>query len=183
MVLLEHADLKTDGTPYRVNFYTAKLANAGCDYQTQSCEYTVPASVFDVECKALVGFDGAKLAGTVLTAGGPGTSFPFTIPISGLPLTITVYNARIKADVTLVGGAITAMKGVIGGAVPKEDIKAAVEALPPEQFPAGFSKDTIMGFIDVLVQNDVDTNGDGSVDAASIGIPFEAIGGTITGAQ
>ena len=183
MLLLEHAGVKTDGSAYTINFYTAKSADGGCDYQTQSCPYTVSASAFDAECAALVGFPGATIKNGVLTAGGPGTSFPFEIPISGLPLSITIYNARIKADVTLSGGQITGLAGIIGGAVPKEDIKAAVSALPPEQFPAGFSKETILNLLDVLVVNDVDSDGNGSKDAASIGIPFQAISGSIVGVQ
>ncbi|GMV44397.1 MAG: hypothetical protein AMXMBFR64_61130 [Myxococcales bacterium] len=183
LLLLEHADVKTDGTPYDIHFFTAKTATEGCDFQTQSCPYTVSASAFDDDCNALISFPGATIKGGVLTAGGPGTSFPFEIPISGLPLQITIYSARIQAEVTLTDGTITGLQGIIGGAVPKEDIKAAVSALPAEQFPAGFSKETILNLLDVLVVNDIDSDGNGTKDAASIGIPFQAISGTIVGVQ
>jgi hypothetical protein len=182
-LLLEHDGLSTDGTAYTLNFYTGKLAQDGCDSLSQSCAYTVSAGAFDEECNALIGFDGAKIAGSVLTAGGPSTSFPFSLPISGLDLTITINKAKLKADVTVNEGLVTSMKGVIAGAVSKAELKAAISALPPEQFPAGFSKETILGFVDVLVQNDIDVDGDGTKESASIGIPFEAIPGTITGVK
>ena len=183
VLLLEHAGLATDGTPYTINFFTASPVGGGCDIQTQPCAYNVSKSAFDLDCNALVSFEGAKIVGTKLTAGGPGTTFPFELPISGLQLTVTIYNAKLEATVTVQGSEIPSMTGLIAGAVRKDELKAAISALPEDQFPAGFSKDTILSFLDLLVQNDIDTDGDGTMDAASIGIPFDSISGIIAGVK
>jgi hypothetical protein len=42
-------------------------------------------------------------------------------------------------------------------------------------------KELVKTMVNMLVQNDVDSDGDGSLDAASIGLPFTALQGQIVG--
>ena len=73
------------------------------------------------------------------------------------------------------------MTGVLGGAIAKEAIMAAIDAVDPSSFPAGLTKDSIKGLLGFLLANDIDTNGDGTKDAVSIGLVFNANAGFILG--
>jgi hypothetical protein len=108
--------------------------------------------------------------------------FPWQIPLSEeTVLDITLFAARIEATVTVKQGLVTKMDGIIGGAIPKASFLAAIDAVPAEQLP--LPKDMIVQLIQGLVVNDIDTDGNGSPDAASIAIPFEAIPAGIVGME
>jgi hypothetical protein len=85
--------------------------------------------------------------------------------------------------VTVSGGKVAAMTGVLGGAVPKQQIIDAITAIPDDQWPPTIPVDkaTILSLIDILVVPDIDGDGDGVAESASLGIKFSAIGGQITG--
>jgi hypothetical protein len=122
-----------------------------------------------------------QLAGTLLKAGGPTTNFPFTLPIQGLPLQVTIYGARIEATVALQGDQVTAFEGILAGAVPKASLMAAIDGLPDTGLPAGLDKASIKSLLEVLVESDIDTNGDGVKDAASIALKIKGVPAAITG--
>jgi len=66
------------------------------------------------------------------------------------------------------GGQVTAMSGVLGGAVPKQTLIDALRQVPDDALPA--PKEAIISLVETLVINDIDTDGDGVKDAASIGV-------------
>lgn len=184
LVLLEHKGFRTDGKPYVLAVYAARKldpSNPNCNVQTDVCKYLVDKASFDDDCNPLVSFDNAKIVGNKLTAGGKGYVFPFELPLIGsATLTLTLYFARVEAEVTVVGSQIVYIKGILAGAVPKQQIKDAIMALPPEvELP--LPKEQIIALIDALVQADIDGDGDGKKESASIGIKFEGIAGYITG--
>jgi hypothetical protein len=186
MLLFEHRGLRTDNQPYTLVFNIGKLdaSNPTCNYQTQSCAYTVDRAVFDEECEPLVSLDNARINGNKLTAGGPGYTFPFELPLlEGVNLQVNLYLARIEATVTVSAGRVTSMSGIMGGAVPKQQIIDAINAIPDDEWPSDLplDKGTILMFLDVLVVPDIDGDGDGTLESASIGIRFTAIAGTIVG--
>lgn len=181
VLLLEHDSYQGNSTPYTVNVYTGTVENILCDIQNATCGYLVDPVLLDKDCEPLVTLSNAKVLGGKLTAGGPGANLPLSLPIAGLAINITVYNAKIDAKVTVSGGKITSLAGVLGGAVKKAELKAAITALPDDTFPAGFDKATIIGFLDILVAEDVDLDGNGSKDAASIGFALTAIGADLVG--
>ncbi|NOZ02852.1 MAG: hypothetical protein GXP54_13345 [Deltaproteobacteria bacterium] len=186
MILLEHRKLKTDGTPYQIAVYVGKgldSSNPDCDYQNETCAYLIDAQSLDPDCQPVVSLDNATIVNDVLTAGGKGYTFPFDLPILGdVSLHVDLYYATIKADVTMEGGKVATMTGILAGAVPKEQLKTAIEALPDDtQLP--MPKDQIIQLLDLLVQPDIDGDEDGVKESASIGIQFTAIAGTISGVE
>ncbi len=179
-LLVEYKDFKQG--PISLALYQGKLdaSNATCDVQTQSCAYDVSPSMMDLKkCTPLVSMPGT-LAGNALVAGGPGTNFPFNIPIqAGVNLAVTIYGARLVGTVELSAGKVTTITGILGGAVPKDQLMSAIDALPDAGLPV--PKDTLKAILDSAVTNDIDTNGDGVKDAASIGLKLKGIPATILG--
>jgi hypothetical protein len=180
--VLEYRDLKQGAIT--LGLYTAKLAdsNATCDFQTATCDYNVSSSLVDYDkCMPIVDLPG-KLAGNVIIAGGKGTNFPFSLPISGgAVLSIVIYGAQLNGTVTMdAGGNITAFDGILAGAVPKTTLAAAIDALPNDgSLP--IPKDSLKAILDSTVEADIDSNGDGTLDAASIGLKLHGIAGKIVG--
>lgn len=182
MLVLEYKDFKQG--PIQVALYQAELSpdNASCDHQKQTCAYLVSSSLLDpVTCAPVVSLPG-NLAGNALKAGGPGTNFPFSLPIQGgVNLDITIYGARLQGTVTLTGGKVAAVDAILAGAVPKQDLLTAIDALPEEGLP--LPKDSLKGLLDLLVVNDVDSNGDGTKDAASIALKLKGIPAVLAGTK
>ncbi len=186
LILFEHRDFRADGQPYTLTVHAGRgldPSNPDCDVQTQVCKYLVDKGSFDDDCNPLVSLDNAKIAGGKLTAGGQGYVFPFELPLFGdVTLTITLYYARIEADVVVSGDQVTFIQGILAGAVPKQQLKDAIAALPPDiELP--MPKEQIIALLDLLVQADMDGDGDGQKESASIGIQFEGIAGLITGLE
>lgn len=188
LLLFEHRGLRTDGKPYTLALYAGKgldPSNPSCDFQHDKCKYLVDSASFDADCNPKVAFDNAKIVSGKLTAGGKDYSFPFELPLLGnVTLTINLYYARIEAQVTVVGNEVKAIQGILGGAVPKQELKDAIMALPKEvedQLP--LPKEQIVELLDLLVQADIDGDGDGKKESASIGIKFSGISGLITGVK
>ncbi|MBL6974530.1 MAG: hypothetical protein ISR64_02250 [Deltaproteobacteria bacterium] len=186
IILMEHRDFHIDGTPYSIAVYVGKdldPSNPACDVQTQTCAYLVDNESLNVDCNPLVSLDNAVYSNGKLTAGGAGYTFPFDLPILGdVSLHVDLFYATIHANVTLSGNKVTAMDGILGGAVPKAQLKAAIESLPPDT-DLPLPKEQIITLLDLLVQPDIDGDGDGVKESASIGIHFTAIAGTISGLE
>jgi hypothetical protein len=184
-LLLEHNKLKTNGGLYTLAGFIGKLAPGfeACAFSTAYCGYVVDPEGMDLDaCRSMITFNNASIVGGVLTAGGPGYQFPFQIPLSDGPmLSVTLYAARVKAQVTVQGGMVTGMQGIIGGAIPKSSFVSAIEALPDDALP--LPKSMILQMVDILIVNDIDTDGNGQPDAASIAISFQAIAAGIVGIE
>jgi len=184
IILFEHRGFNTDGNDYFMGFYQGEPVDPGCDVQSSSCAYWVDEELLDTDCQPMLGFSNTQVVGDHLTAGGVGFSYPFDIPISdGVMLSVLLANAMVDATVTLAGGKPVSMEGILAGAVPKSNMIEAVEAIPEEDLPEGMSKDLILQMLSLLVTNDIDTDDDGNLDAASVGIKFKAIGGSIAGVK
>jgi len=183
--LFEHHGLKTDGNVYLLTVAMGDLAPGfeQCNFSKDYCGYVAAEETIDADtCEPAVSFDNASIFQGKLVAGGPSFLFPWQVPLSEETiLDITLYNATIHADVTVQQGLVTSMEGIIGGAIPKQQFLDAIDAVPAEQLP--LPKDMIVQLISVLVVNDIDTDGNGSPDAASIAIKFTAIPGGIVGLE
>lgn len=182
LLILEYKDFKQG--PINLALYQASLdaANSTCDVQSQSCVYQVAKSMIDPQkCTPTVALAGT-LTGNALVAGGKGTNFPFSLPIQpGVNLNITIFGARLQGTVTLKDGVPSTLDGILAGAVPKESLLQAVDALPDEGLP--IPKEGLTAILDATVINDIDTDGDGKKDAASIGLKLKGIAATISGAK
>ncbi|MBM4354303.1 MAG: hypothetical protein FJ109_10990 [Deltaproteobacteria bacterium] len=183
-LIAEMVDMKTDGTEFTMNMYIGDPAadKATCDFQTAVCEYYVKKDSVDPgSCVPIINFDNATITDGALVAGGPDAIFSVTIPIQeGIALTVTANMAQIVGTIAGEGEAMTLTDGIVGGAVRKDKLMEAVDYIPDD---AGLpvSKDMIKNLLDMFVKPDVDTDDDGELDAASIGIKFAAIAGKILG--
>ena len=187
ILLFEHAGFHPGGKTYTLNFLPGKKdkANPGCDVQSEYCTYLAENDGYDPDtCKAMVSFPNAKIVGgKTLKAGGKGYAFPLELPLGDAALPLTLSNAEIEATVTIEDGLVTSMNGVLAGALPKSVFIAGIDAVEEKDLPEGLGKDLLKQLIEVLIQNDIDTDGDGSPDAASIGLKFTSIAGGIVGVK
>jgi len=163
--------------------YQSVLAssNPDCDYQKETCTYAVKTNSLIEEngiCTPLVSMpvtiDGGKLQG-----GGPGTNFPFEIPLGDAILDIELKDVMVSADLVKSQGQVIALSGMIGGAVLEDDLVKALEQLPPDALGEAFTPAQVIGLLSLLV--DIDTDGDGTNDAVSAAILLEAIDANILG--
>jgi hypothetical protein len=129
-----------------------------------------------------VHFDNAKVSGGKLTAGGAKSIFPINAYIAGgNKIELVIYNARVEGAIALKpdGKTVSSIEGLIGGAVNKVELFDMLDALPDDFFP--YNKDDVLSLLDTVIVNDIDVDGNGEKDAASIGIRFSAIPAVLTG--
>jgi len=187
VLLAEFLSIHYDGTPFTINMFMGEAVKPKnqCNFQTQNCDYWVYADGIDGEsCKPIMWFDNSVIVNGKLHAGGPEYKFSMMIQfLPGVPLTITLYLAQIIGDISSnQGGAITIDNGVIGGAIPKQLLLDAIDQMPDDG-GLPISKDMIKNLLNMFIVPDMDSNGDGELDAASVGMKFNAIGGSIIGVQ
>jgi hypothetical protein len=162
--------------------FTAELApnNPECDLATETCEWWVDQSFLDEEtCLPITALD-ATLDGNSVVGGGVGSILPFALPLGDSSLMVTLLNLQFKGELTYTDGQVSSFSGVFGGAVPKSALEAAVNSVPDEDLP--LPKTAILGFMGLL-ENDIDTNGDGMKDALSLGLKVSGIDAVLTGSQ
>ena len=176
------AELRNYGSEdFALAIYQADLdpANNGCDFQKNVCSYWVQSEFLDDETclpKALLP---ATLNGTSILAGGPGTSLPFDLPFEGgVTLEIVLYNLMFEGQVSVTNGSVNSFSGILGGAIPKADLEAAILKLPPEAL-GGFEAADVMPLLSLALEYDINVPGKGP--SASIGLKLEGIGASITG--
>jgi hypothetical protein len=184
ILLVEFVDVMTDGTEFTMNMYIGEVVDMECDFQGSKCDYFVkPDSLDPVSCEPVIKFDNTSITDGMLQAGGPGNIFKVTIPVSeDLILDVTANMAQIRADVTGEGDDLKLENGLIGGAVRKDKLMEAVDLIP-EDAELPVSKDMIKNLLDMFITPDVDTDDDGEMDGASIGVKFSSIAGSITGLE
>jgi len=184
MLVLEHRNFKTDGTAYSLILWDTRVADNDCDYLNESCNFLVHKGSISSTCEPQFQFNNAVINEGKLSAGGGEESIFVLIPLSSQTfLPLIVEKATIEATVTVENGAPTIVEGVIGGAIAKASLVTAVNAIPLDDFPPEVSKNAIMTLLNLVVKNDIDSNGDGNKDSASVGLPFKAIPATIIGVK
>ncbi len=176
--IIDLKDLKLDGDPFPLHVYDGDLtdasAGAGCDFQSETCEYDIGQLSFDQDCVPYFSFDNARVVDGEIVAGGTDSLISMVLPIDGGGLlSLTVAWARVRASYTEVGGKITSMSAVISGAVPKAQLIAAIEGLAAEALP--IDKDTAIQLLELVVVNDIDLDGDGVNESASLGMRINTI--------
>ena len=167
--------------PFQASLYTGDLAtpDVPCDPATETCAYTVSRGSFDATCTPQILLPATR-AGSLVFAGGPSSVFPLEVPFGdGATLTLTLFQVRFEGTLTLEGDRIVSLEGVIGGAVRKTDLIAALNAIPPESLP--LDPAAIISALNALVATDIDTNGDGTPDASSIGLRVSGRRASIVG--
>lgn len=168
-------------TPFTMSLATGSLSedDAGCDFQAEICRYTVDSSFYDADTCAPVVELGLARSGDGVSLAGPPAVFPFDVPFGDTVLSLTLYNVLFFGELSFTGDDPTGLDGLIAGAVFKDDLVTALQALPADTLPIDI--DQVIGLLDVLVTEDIDTDGDGDPDAVSIALEISAIGAEIAG--
>jgi hypothetical protein len=117
----------------------------------------------------------------VLSGGGPQSHFEIAMDfIGGIPLTLRFYMARIHAETIVTSsGKVKIDKGIIGGAIATQELFDAILALPPGTLP--MDPVMVVNLLSGMLVKDMDINGDGVKDAASVSLKFKSIEGKILG--
>ena len=148
----------------------------GCDFQAESCSYQATQFSFDPTCVPYFGLPNATVVAGKFAAGGPDHVMTIALALTfDTFIPITLIHARVKGDVTYAADGVTIEKitGIIAGATPKSQMIATVESLSSSQLPV--DKEIVLNLLKNVVQNDIDLDGDGIDDAASLGIRFKTI--------
>ncbi len=183
LMLFESVGYNEQGMTFDTNVYFGEPAvpKASCNFQSAVCNYLVAPESFDLAaCKPLIYFDNTKVKNGSLSAGGKKYKIIIVLPIvPSSPFTMELLNARMVATVGTGAGGQMSLSGVLAGAISKKALLAQVDTLPDVGLPV--SKDTIKMFIDAMLSPDIDSDGDGKKDAASIGFKLSTNAGKITG--
>ncbi|NOZ01722.1 MAG: hypothetical protein GXP54_07515, partial [Deltaproteobacteria bacterium] len=181
--VLNFKNFDKDGNPFTLEFLASYLSNNNqfCDYQYDECAYVPFQDALDVDCNGIMSFDNTKVQGNKLTAGGNNYTFGFQASLyGGAIMTLSIANARIEATIQLTqgGGQIFSMEGFLGGAVDKAELLDTISKLPDDVLP--MDKNTVIELLDTFIVNDLDTDGDGVPDSASVAIRFNTIPADLT---
>jgi len=183
-ILFEHVGITFDGLPYTVNMFAAKPANDTCDIMFDLCDYLVDPNSMDSKCNPMVFYDNVSAQNGSFHAGGPDAVFPFDLNLGAISITATLYYAQIFGTYTLSNGKLNEINGVLGGAVSKPAIIEIINTLPPETWEESpLSQEQILNLINILLVTDMDLNGDGTKEGASLGLKFHGIPGHILGLE
>jgi hypothetical protein len=167
--------------PFRVAVHTADAdpVEEGCVATSGLCRFLYSRRLFTEACQPVVALP-ANRTGSAVLAGGGNSVLPLEIPFGeGAVLRLTVYRVRFEGSVTLTDGRVTGLQGIIGGAVRKSELLQTINDLPADALP--IDRGAISNLLNLAVQNDIDTNGDGTLDGASIGLPVTGVRAVVTG--
>jgi hypothetical protein len=173
------------GTSFSMGFYTGDVLQSGgstCNFQTAYCNYHVQAeSINPQTCLPYIFFYPVVMNAGVLSGGGPQSHFEIAMDfIGGIPLTLRFYMARIHAETIVTSsGKVKIDKGIIGGAIATQELFDAILALPPGTLP--MDPVMVVNLLSGMLVKDMDINGDGVKDAASVSLKFKSIEGKILG--
>ncbi|MCA9516598.1 MAG: hypothetical protein KC635_16770, partial [Myxococcales bacterium] len=177
--VIDLRNVRMDGEEFQLAVYDSGLTDeaelANCDFQHDLCEYDVAQLSFDAACRPYFSFDNARIVNGELVAGGTDTLISMVLPLQGGDLlSLTMAWARVSATFTTdESGRIVSMNAVFGGAVPKAQLIAAIEGLSSSSLP--IDRDTALALLDAVVQNDIDLDGDGIKESASLGMRVNSI--------
>lgn len=182
--LIDLRDARTDGVDFQMSVYDSGLAwgDETCDFQRETCSYDIASLSLDPTCAPYFGFENARIADGRLTAGGTGELISMVLPLSDDELlAVTIAEARAEAAVTLgPDGRVTGLNGIIGGAIPKAQLIEAVRGLDPSNFSLpGLTPAEAADLLDLLITADIDLDGDGLPEAASVAMRIATIPATI----
>ena len=185
VLLLEPVDPNFDGLPFKLNFLLGEAVadKETCDWQLETCQYTVLQDSLDpVTCNVRFQFHNATVVDGLLKAGGPDAKIAMVLPLSdSFRLEVEVHMAHVQGVVSGVDSIDGIENGILAGAVRKAALLDAIDSLPAEVVEAlPVSPEMVTNLLDAFIVPDVDTNNDGQLDGASLGMKFTTIAATIT---
>ena len=167
--------------PFDLGMYTADLdpGNAECSVQEDPCDYVVGRDTIDPDtCEPLIILSATR-SGDLIIGGGRGTIFPFEIPLGESVLTLVLYDVQLEGTITEDDDGLATFAGILGGAVRRTDLLAAINAVDPDSLP--FPPSAIIGLLNSVVEDDIDTDDVEGPDAASIGLKVSGIRAQLVG--
>lgn len=178
-----------EGQEFTLNLYQVSMGagskTSGCNGQKDVCEWEVFQAAMTPACTPKFSFKKAMVNGGKVKAGGADTLFAMDASIMGAAnSTLYVKGARIEGNVKFGpdGKTVQGIAGVLGGAVPQKNVVDVINSLDDALFAQfGLTKTAALELIKTLLETDIDTDGDGTTDASSIGLRFSAIGAKIIG--
>ena len=183
-MLLEPEGTVRAGVVFPMRFYWGeRIAPSACDPTAAGCNYGVSQGFLQGVCDPVYGFDNAVVTGNRLAAGGQGSAYtlPFYLIFGAKRLPLQLRWATLSATVAITDGVITSGTGALGGVVPRQEIRDAVAALQPEDFPPPYSRDIVLQYVDLYLTPDMDLDGDGTKESVSMGWPVTLVTGHIIG--
>lgn len=186
VLLLEPVSPALDGSTFVLNLLLGETTatKEECDWQTDACAYLViPDSLAPGTCAPRFHFDNTTIVDGQLRAGGPDAEFAMVVPLSdSFRLEIVVHMARIEGTVVGTDEIEGIVGGIVGGAVRKSSLLEAIDSIPPELVETlPVSPEMVKNLLDAFIVPDVDINGDGELDGASVGLKFSTIPGSVGG--
>ncbi len=178
--LIDFREARADGSDFPMSVYDSGLAWGfqDCDFQNDTCFYDVASLSLNPECKPYFAFENARIEDGRLTAGGTGELISMVLPLSNDELlAVTIAESRAEANVTFdAQGRIASVNGIIAGAIPKSQLIDAVRGLDPNNFSLpGMTPDEAADLLDLLIESDIDLDGDGLPEAASVAMRIATI--------
>ena len=101
---------------------------------------------------------------------GPG-NFRLAVPVQGENLDLSVTNTQIDATMGIGANGLTLTGGTISGQISQADLDAALVVIPAE----------FRGLVPLLLQPDIDSDGNGSRDSYSVCLDFSSAPTTMSG--
>lgn len=180
-VLLELPSWPVPVEAFPVNVYTrASLApdSAGCDIQEPGCAWVVSSLDLDAACRARNHIDDVLYGPRRLVGGGPGSRVVLRWALPGDALVdLPIEDVRLDARAQITGTGEVRLIGVLGGVVWLPALEQALAALPPGALP--LPPEELAAFIFEEVAADIDRDGDGVPESASVGLTFRTVAGSI----
>ena len=179
MLLLEFTEVPEDNSEFTINIFTATptTSKEECNWQSETCQYTANTDFLDADsCAWQISFDNAVLLGDLLLAGGPDHKLDLTLPIvTGVPIDLVLHNAALKAELEFDDVGFRISKGVLAGALVKQDLIEQIQSIPEPLIEVlqPLTPESLVTMIETMLIPDIDTDGDGELDAVSLGIRFK----------
>lgn len=187
VLLFEFDQMPQDNSQFTVNFFTGTpvASKAECNWQMENCQFEADPELMDQQsCTWLASFDNAELVGDLLLAGGPDHTFYLSLPIAnGVPITLTLHRASLKAEVEYTGDGSALPQAVLAGALVKQQLIDEILAIPESLLEVlePMTPQTMAGLIETMLIPDMDIDGDGELDAVSFGLRFKTNEATLVG--
>jgi hypothetical protein len=175
--VMDLSAMTTDGSPFDVSVYDSNPSTpAGpCAWQSAECDFVAGQLSFDGDCSPYFVIDNAVLDGAHLTAGSASTVITMALPLGTAVLPINIARGRVDAQLVMSadGTNVEGLQGILGGAVVKAQLIAAVDAIDAAALP--LDKSFVKAMLEDIIRADIDLDGDGVKESASIGLAVKAI--------
>jgi len=182
--LFEFGGGLSQGLPFAIQMYSGipALEQGACVGMTDNCPYYVPDSDLVSEtCHSIYRLEDALVVDATLVAGGPDSTALVVVPLLGLHDVPHVgRSAVLTADISVTDDAVLALSnGLLAAAIPKKEIVDSILASQDDELP--LKPESLANLVSMFLQPDIDLNGDGVPESASVAFKFETIPAVMAG--